>query len=58
MAKNEQQVCTFCGKPITEKPSGDFRVPVCGSEECQVKYYEATRRVYAFLDGIARWTVI
>lgn len=58
MAKNEQQVCTFCGKPIPEKPSGNFQVPVCGSEECRVKYYEARRRVHAFLEGIARWTLI
>lgn len=45
MVKNEQQVCTFCGKPITEKPSGHFQVPVCGSEECQVKYHMGLRQV-------------
>jgi predicted RNA-binding Zn-ribbon protein involved in translation (DUF1610 family) len=58
MAKNEQQVCTFCGKPIPEKPSGDFRVPVCGSEECQDKYHMELRQVYALIAGIGGRTLI
>ena len=52
MAKNEQQVCTFCGKPIPEKPSGYFQVPVCGSEDCRVKYHMGLRQVYALIAGI------
>ena len=53
----EEKTCSYCHKPITEKPEGYFQIPVCNSEECIKKYHSSMRQVFQMFAGIGGRTL-
>lgn len=53
----EEKTCSYCHKPITEKPEGYFKIPVCNSEDCIKKYHSDMRQVFQMFAGIGGRTL-